>query len=405
MSLNIILGKPKTGKSSYIYEQIEKDIENKKEVILFVPSQQRLETENKYMDTLKKSGIIGVNITTINEYTKENITRLGISTNDRYITKQDKKMILADVISKLDLSVFKSVSKKEGFLELIYIYIDLLRKSEFDFSALDKLNIKNKLVYEKLKEICKIYEVYLNEVKDKFVDSIDEIDIFLNNISKLDFSNTNIYIDSYNNFTESEFKVIKALVSLAKNVSISLTTDISKIEDIYSENTNEIFDVSNLTYQRLLSIANTLGISVNTKLTYIKKIKQNEDISYLADNIFYDEKVERKVAQNIHVNLYSNAFSEIQNVAKVINKKIREGYRYRDFDIYTTDVDKYKNIIARIFFDTKIPAYINSEENIKFSKLTLYIVKYLELLKNGMKKDIILDILKLGFNNIDSSDI
>lgn len=405
MSLNIILGKPKTGKSCYIYDQIEKDIEKNREVILFVPSQQRLETENKYMYTLKKPGIIGVNITTISEYIKDNITRLGIYTDDKYISKQDKKMILADVISKLDLSVFKSVSKKEGFLELIYIYIDLLRKSDFDFKALDKLDIKNKLVHEKLKEICKIYEVYLNEVKDKFVDSIDETAMFLNNISKLDFSNTCIYIDSYNNFTESEFKVINSLMNLSKNVSVSLTTDISKIEDIYSDNTNEIFEVANLTYKRLINIANTLGVSVHTKLMYIKKIQQNDDIEYLAENIFYNNKIKIKDTKNIHINLYSNNFDEIQSIAKVINKKIREGYRYRDFDIYTTNVDKYKNILERIFFDTKIPVYINSEENIIFSKLTLYILKYLELLKNGVKKDIILDILKLGFSKISPSDI
>ena len=65
MSLNIVLGKPKTGKSSYIYEKIKEDINNKKDVILFVPSQLRQETENKYMEVLKEDGIIGVNITTI----------------------------------------------------------------------------------------------------------------------------------------------------------------------------------------------------------------------------------------------------------------------------------------------------------------------------------------------------
>ena len=30
MALNIVLGKPKTGKSTYIYENIEKDIKNNK---------------------------------------------------------------------------------------------------------------------------------------------------------------------------------------------------------------------------------------------------------------------------------------------------------------------------------------------------------------------------------------
>ena len=174
MSLNIILGKPKTGKSSYIYEKIEEDIENNRNVILFVPSQQRQETENNYMEFLKKDGIIGVNITTISEYIKENIIKLGLYNDEKYISKEDKKMILADVVlrSTDKLSIFKNVSKKEGFLELIYIYIDLLRKSNFELSMLEKIDINDKLKLEKLNEICKIYELYQKQVESKFIDSI-----------------------------------------------------------------------------------------------------------------------------------------------------------------------------------------------------------------------------------------
>ena len=76
MALNIVLGKPKTGKSTYIYEKIQKDIKKGKNVILFVPSQKRQSAENNYIKFLKKSGIIGVNITTISEYLKENIEKL-----------------------------------------------------------------------------------------------------------------------------------------------------------------------------------------------------------------------------------------------------------------------------------------------------------------------------------------
>ena len=184
MSLNIILGKPKTGKSSYIYEKIEEDIENNRNVILFVPSQQRQETDNNYMEFLKKDGIIGVNITTISEYVKENIIKLGLYNDEKYISKEDKKMILADVVlrSTDKLSIFKNVSKKEGFLELIYIYIDLLRKSNFELSMLEKIDINDKLKLEKLNEICKIYELYQKQVESKFIDSIDEIEIFLKNM-------------------------------------------------------------------------------------------------------------------------------------------------------------------------------------------------------------------------------
>ena len=85
-------------------------------------------------------------------------------------------------------------------------------------------------------------------------------------------------------------------------------------------------------------------------------------------------KIDKKInSQNVHIGMYSNAFSEIEYIASYINKKVRVGYRYKDFDIYTTDLDGYKDIISRVFFQANIPIYINSKENIKFSKLTTYI--------------------------------
>lgn len=407
MPLNIVLGKSKTGKSSYIYSNIQKDIQNKKNVILFVPSQLRNETENKYMEYLKKDGIIGVNITTISKYVNDVSISFGLFDNEKYISKLDKKMILTNAISKCgdSLKLFKKVGKKEGFLELIYEYVDLFRKSNFDINTIKAENVKNKLTYEKLKEISKIYEEYLLSLNEKFIDSVDEINLFLDNISNISYENTNIYIDAYNNFTENEFLVIQMLLKKVCNMTISITTDITKADDIYSKNTNDIFETSNLTYLKLLSIANSLGIRVENKIQYIKRIKQSEDIKYLSDNIFESSSIKKIESNNVHINLFSNTFDEIKNVAIKINEKVREGYRYNDFEIYTSDIQTYKSLITRIFFDTKIPVYINYEQNIKFSKLTTYIEKYLDILKNGINKDSILSILKLGLTDVTYSDI
>ena len=407
MALNIILGMPKTGKSCYIFDSIKKDILGNIDVILFVPSQQRQETENKYIDHLNTHGIIGVNITTIGEYIKNCLKNIGINTDEKYISKQDKKIILADVISKMtgELKLFRNVSKKEGFLDLIYIYVDLLRKSNFDINILDKLDMENKMVFQKLKEICMIYSNFIDEIREKYIDSVDEIDIFLKNIFKINLSNTKIYIDSYNNFTNNEFKIIDAFLKSADNVTISLSTDISSATDIYSFNTNEIFEISNNTYLKLLDIANKNAVSVSTEVLYNKQNKQKNDIKYLADNIFFDTKLKKKKSENIHIEYFSNVLSEVKNISKIINKKIREGYRYFDFDIYTTDIEKYKEVIIRNFYETKIPIYIHCEDGITSSKLVVYILKYLELLKNGIKKEIIIDLLKLRFVDINEDDI
>lgn len=407
MALNIVLGKPKTGKSTYIYENIEKDIKNNKDVILFVPSQRRQETENNYIKYLKKSGIIGVNITTISEYVKENIINLGLYNDEGYVSTNDKKIILADVISSMqnEIKVFKGVSKKDGFLDLMYIYIDLIRKSGFDVKKIDEIGIKNNINYLKLKEICNIYAKYIKKLEENFTDNIDEMDIFINNISKVKLENTSIYFDAYNNFTKKELEIVKMFLDMNCDITISITTDITKVEDIYACNTSEIFETSNMTYLNLLQIANSIGTKVHNKLMYIKYLKQKQDIKYLSDNIF-SNKIDKKInSQNVHIGMYSNAFSEIEYIASYINKKVRDGYRYKDFDIYTTDLDGYKDIISRVFFQANIPIYINSKENIKFSKLTTYILKYLDILKNGVKKVSLIDILKLGFCDVSEADV
>lgn len=407
MALNIVLGKPKTGKSTYIYENIEKDIKNNKDVILFVPSQRRQETENNYIKYLKKSGIIGVNITTISEYVKENIINLGLYNDEGYVSTNDKKIILADVISSMqnEIKVFKGVSRKDGFLDLMYIYIDLIRKSGFDVKKIDEISIKNNINYLKLKEICNIYAKYIKKLEENFTDNIDEMDIFINNISKLKLENTSIYFDAYNNFTKKELEIVKMFLDMKCDITISITTDITKVEDIYACNTSEIFETSNMTYLNLLQIASSIGTKVHNKLMYIKYLKQKQDIKYLSDNIF-SNKIDKKInSQNVHIGMYSNAFSEIEYIASYINKKVRVGYRYKDFDIYTTDLDGYKDIISRVFFQANIPIYINSKENIKFSKLTTYILKYLDILKNGVKKDTLIDILKLGFCDVSEADV
>ena len=179
MALNIVLGKPKTGKSTYIYENIEKDIKNNKDVILFVPSQRRQETENNYIKYLKKSGIIGVNITTISEYVKENIINLGLYNDEGYVSTNDKKIILADVISSMqnEIKVFKGVSRKDGFLDLMYIYIDLIRKSGFDVKKIDEISIKNNINYLKLKEIIQdenIEKEKIRQIMKKIVPTYHE---------------------------------------------------------------------------------------------------------------------------------------------------------------------------------------------------------------------------------------
>lgn len=404
--MDIILGKSKTRKSTHIYKCIEDDIKENREVILFVPSQSRAKAENEYMKYLKKDGIIGVNITTISEYISENLKSDNLHFDDNFISKLDRKILLTQVINENDklFNAFSKVKMYPGFLDMLNIYMDILRKECIDISEFKKIKIEDKLLDLKLKEIVLIYEKYIQKLEEKYIDNIDEMDIFLEKILPNKFSNnTRVYFDGYNNFTINEYRFIKSLVKRNIYMTFSLTTDITKREDVGTVS-NNIFDISNTTYNKLLKIANDEKSFVNNIIKYENYSNAKEDLKYLADKVFENSR-ELIESENVNINIYTNSFKEIEEIAKKISYLVKNGYRYNDICIYTTNIDSYKKLIERIFYEYNIKLYVNTSKTIEESILIKYILGILDIMVSGINTENVFEVLKLGLNNINDEDI
>lgn len=410
MSLEIVLGKAKSGKSKFIFENIVEDIKNGMRPILFVPSQTRVIAEENYMDSLKIDGIMGVNVTTISEFVSGIMKSLNLHFDDNFISKLDKKIILTQIVRENEelFRVFKRVRNKQGFFDLLCIYMDIFRKENIDVDKISALNLKNKVLENKLKEICKIYEKYLEKVNNKYIDNVDEVDILSKNMQALkwNLNGCKVYFDGYNNFTRSEFKFIKLLLMIGKDCKITIKTDIENIEDIEMMNTNEIFEISNNTYVELLQIAALCGVNVDTKVLYNNYSSAKKELVYLADNVFGSINFGSNLdfSNSIYLNVYQNVYKEVESIAYNICKKIREGAKYSDFCIYTTDMDNYSSVFSRVFYEYNIPFYANSKKNIEDTKLTQYILNVIKIGVSGINIESLISILKLGLNEIDEID-
>lgn len=408
--MEILLGKSKTGKSTYIYNNIKKDIENGIYPLLFVPSQTRQISEVSYMKNINKYGIMGVCITTISEYIDGFLKTLSIHIDEKYISNLDKKVIINKIINenKDEFKLFKNIIKKQGFENMVDIYVDLFRKNNIKLQDLENINLKDKLLEQKLKEIYFIYEKYLEFTKSDFVDDVYKLELIETNIKKFKeyVGNANIYFDGYNNFTNVEYKLIETFLKLNLNVKIVLNTDIENVNDIYLQNTSEIFEISNDTYIRLLSIANKIGKCVNTELFLNNFLTSKDDIKYLADNIFSDIKLKyNSKSENIYLSVYNNPYDEIKNIASNILSHIKNGYRYKDICIYTNNIDKYLDIILNQFFEYNMPVYADVKKSISTSKVITYIIYLLTLKSYRFNINNLLTILKLGLNDIELKDI
>ncbi len=405
--INFILGKSKTGKTTHIYNMIQQDIDSGMDVILFVPSQCRAMAENEYMKVLNKDGVIGVNITTISEFVKENLKNQNLHIDDKYMSKLDRKVIITKVIKENPnlFNVFDKVKRYPGFLDVLDIYMDLFRKNDISFEKYKDISFEDKRTDKKFKELLNVYQKYIQKVGSDYIDSVDEMDLFLNKCAKNNFNNTTIYFDGYNNFNSNEYKFLDMLMKNNVDITISLNTDISRIEDIY--NSNSIFDISNTTYKRICKIANKNKQEVENIVKYDNLFKAKEDIKYVANNIFdvKNTNIDKINLENIKVVMHTNILKEIKSVASVISKKIKDGYRFSDFAIYTTNVDEYEKIISRIFYENNLNIYIDKSKNIYESLIVKYIQAVLNLANRGLNLELIFEILKLGITDINLKDI
>lgn len=411
MSLNIVLGKAKSGKSKYIFECADEDIKSGIKPIIFVPSQTRVISEENYMKCLGLDGIIGVNITTISEFVSGIMKSLNLHFDDNFISKFDKKIVLTQVVRENEdlFKVFKRVRNKQGFFEMLSIYMDIFRKENIDIEKISSLNLKNKSLENKLKEICKIYEKYLEKVDNKYIDNVDEVDILFKNMQALKniFNCSKVYFDGYNNFTKSEYKFIKLLLMIGIDIKITIKTDIESIEDIESMNTSEIFEISNKTYVELMKLAALTGVNVDTKVLYNNYSSANKELIYLADNVFNGNTISGNFdfSKSVFLNVYQSVYKEAESIAYNICKKIRNGSKYSDFCIYTTDIDNYSSVFSRVFYEYNIPFYVDSKKSIEDTKLAQYILNILAIGISGINIENLIAILKLGFNDIKQEDI
>ncbi len=404
--LKVILGMSKTGKSTYIYEEIEERIKEEKRVILFVPSQSRAKAENEYMKILNKKGVIGVNITTISEFIKDELKIQNLHIDEKYMSKLDRKVILTQVIRENPelFNIFSKVKNYPGFLDTLDIYMDLFRKGEIEPEAYSKVDLEDKRVNLKFKEILSIYEKYIEKIKNNYIDSVDECELFLSNFSKSEWfkdGNIEVFFDAYNNFSNSEFKFIDKILKNKINMTITLNTDISKVEDVIVS--SSIFEITNRTYKKLLRIANKNDIEVENIVKVENIFNAPKDIKYVANNLFNNEKTRKDKVEfsNIEIVMHTNVLKEVEAISNIISNKVSEGYRYSDFIIYTTNIDEYYKIISRTFYENGLEIYASQSRAITESILTKYINALLNLSIKGLNLELIFDILKLGITDID----
>ena len=405
MGLKIVFGRAGTGKSEYCYNEISNKIKEENKILLITPEQFSFTAEKKLMDSIKTDAVINAEVVTFSRMAYRVINEIGGRTETN-LSKCGKIMLIYSILSnyKNDLIFLK---KTDENLDLIENAITEFKKHGIHIEQLKQEVEKQDDIYlkNKLKDLNMIYEKFQEQIAEKYIDETDLLTILAQNVENCsEFKDYLIYIDEFSGFTSQEYEIIRKLIKIAKQVTITICTD--SIHEVKNPDT-DIFYSNQITINKLLQIASEKKIKIEEEYLEKKYRFKDLELKYLEENLYnLNTPIYSKETKNLKIFLAKNPYSEIEQVAKTIFKLVRdENYRYKDISIITKNIDTYSNLARAIFSKYEIPIFIDENRDLNQNIVIQYVLSILEIFTKNWSNEAVFNYLKTGFNNIEPDEL
>ena len=407
MCLRLIYGRTGTGKSTAIFKEIKENISEKNNKYIITPEQFSFSAEKNLLMTLGKNSTVNSEVITFNRMAERVSEEVGGKT-ETILTKSGKAMIIYSILEE-QKSKLTFLKNSENNIELIMQTIKEFKKhgiSINDLQEIEENSAINELLKAKLNDISNVYTKYEENIENRFIDEEDRLTKLAKRLENSNlFENSEIYIDEFSGFTKQEYDIIRALLKKAKRITFCFCMDSLNIgspeTDIFYSNKN--------TWFRLVKIANEAGIEVEQPIFCDTNFKfHNEELKHLEKNL-YNVPYEKYngTPENIRINITTNPYDEIEEVAKEITKLVRdEGLKYRDIAIITNNISEYSSHIKAILKETNnIQVFIDEKEDLSKNQIIKYILSILEIFSSNWSYESVMSYIKCGMLDADLNDI
>ena len=400
MKLNLVYGRSGSGKSKFIFEDINSKI-GKKKIFLIVPEQCNLSAEKKLFEVINKKALIDVEVLTLSRMAYRVLNEIGgIKTN---ISKAGKDMLIFDLLSKEKVNL-NFLGKSEKNIEIVNRLFTELKKHGISVQDLREVSIDDKYTKLKLKDIELLYEKYEERIQNSFIDENDNLTLLANNLSNTDmFKDTYIYIDEFLGFTKQEYNVFNELCKQANEITVGVATD-NLQKDTSKE--KDIFYFNKKYANKLVEIAKNNNYEINE--IYLEEIKRFKcrELMFLEEALCFSKGRVDTENKNIKLFLANNPYTELEYVAQNIHNLVKNcGYHYNEIGIIAEEIEKYSEDAKAVCNKYNIPLFIDEKKQLNQNILIKFIIGMLDIFTKNWSFDSVLNYLKIGLLDISNEDI
>lgn len=404
--LNIYVARENINKNKIIFDQIKNTAAHK---VLLVPDQFTLQSEKNAFKFLNKSAIIDLEILSPSRLGHKILKEVGMPAGT-VLDNYGRHMMLFRIMQRNSNNFlqFGNMLNKPGFIELVNEQIGELQQYYIDsaklcetFKSLDE----NTLLYKKLNDLCLIYEEYERQIAEKYIDTTDINEIFINAVKDSNFvTHCNFWVSGFDYLAPKNMGFLMEIAEIAPAVNFFLTCDMSP--DIGDRG---LFEGGRRLILRLQEACRQRGIPC-----FLEEIEEKEEwISECAD---FSKHIEKQLyafpfkafennAEGLHLHYSKNAYTEAETAAAFIRKLLREkGLKLSDIAVICND-EYGGSIVKRSFEQYGISAFLDQNRDVLSNKAVSLNLALLHIMGSNMSTSGILSFLKTGFSDLSREEI
>lgn len=174
MSIQIVYGTSGTGKSTYIFNQINEQIKQKSpyKIKVITPEQFSYTAEHKLLETSSSQSMISAEVITFARMAYRILGEVGKKT--RINLSGSGKAMLIDHILLTENNKFSFLGKSDENVEMISRQLTELKKHQVQLDILKEVtkNTQDKYLQKKLEDITNLYDLYNTSIQNQYIDEM-----------------------------------------------------------------------------------------------------------------------------------------------------------------------------------------------------------------------------------------
>ena len=379
---------------------------NKQKIIFIVPDQFEYETEKAIYRILEEKELLDrsyeINITTFTRLCHEILEECG--EHRPFADDIVKNIIMHKTVSenKSVLAALNKVAARPGFCGKMVKTVSALKTSgitardlELSLTALtklDKMLSADQPIIKKLYETNTLYTNY-EGLLSGYVDKLDVTAMAADNVEKekcRTFENACVFVDCFNDFTQSQLHFLECVIRRAENVTFGFTAQLHSDCDV--------FRTANAHIDRLRQCALEAGLSVEFVTEGIEgRFAENSPLGGLSRHLFQNAKNRDALGDACELVTARGVYEELDyTAAKIKELTLDRKMRYNEIAVLCTDVGTYGKYVETVFKKYEIPIFLDTPEPILYQPLISLVNSILNALVD-YSVDTVLSCVKTKF--------